>query len=323
MKLKSIQTIQIVSTTPFDFDSTFFKPDHFTTDDHEYQTGVRWQTINYMGELLGIKFTNTGDTENPKLNVDVFSNENLSKEYIESLGEELIYRYNLDLDLNSFYDRFSNHELLSRAVHNLKGMRPGHPSSLYEYLIIGIILQNASVRRSIQMFRNMLSTYGTEVEFDGKKLLCMWGVGRFQKIEEQELRDLKIGYRAKSIKRLDKEFFERAIKEEDVRNMELEEQKRFLISLYGIGPATVWYILFDVFHRWDVFEHISPWEQKLYSQLFFNRGLENLASVEELLDFINQFEEYKQLAVHYLWEDLWWRRHKGEYIDWLEKEIRA
>lgn len=213
--------------------------------------------------------------------------------------------------------------ILKAPIKNLYGMRPGHPSSLYEYLIIGVILQNASVKRSIQMFRNLLSKYGDILEFDGKKLYCLWDVGRFNHVDEQELRDLKVGYRAKSIKRLDKEFYERNIKEEDVREMILDEQKGFLISLYGIGPATVWYILFDVFHRWDVFEHISPWEQKLYSQLFFKRDLDNLATVEELLEFINQFKEYKQLAVHYMWEDLWWRRENGEIIEWLEKEIRA
>jgi len=27
------------------------------------------------------------------------------------------------------------------------------------------------------------------------------------------------------------------------------------------------------------------------------------------------------LAVHYIWEDIFWRR-KNEKIDWLEKEIR-
>jgi hypothetical protein len=25
--------------------------------------------------------------------------------------------------------------------------------------------------------------------------------------------------------------------------------------------------------------------------------------------------------VHYIWEDLWWKR-KNEHIEWLEKEIR-
>jgi len=49
-------------------------------------------------------------------------------------------------------------------------MRPGHPSSLYEYLIIGIVLQNATIRRSIHIFTSLLETYGTLLMFDNKRL---------------------------------------------------------------------------------------------------------------------------------------------------------
>jgi len=40
MKLSFVKTINIEPTIPFDFDSTFFKPDHFTTDVHEYGEGI-------------------------------------------------------------------------------------------------------------------------------------------------------------------------------------------------------------------------------------------------------------------------------------------
>jgi hypothetical protein len=51
-------------------------------------------------------------------------------------------------------------------------MRPGHPGSLYEYLIIGVVLQNATVKRSVQMFQNLLINFGDVLEFDNKRLLC-------------------------------------------------------------------------------------------------------------------------------------------------------
>ena len=39
------------------------------------------------------------------------------------------------------------------------------------------------------------------------------------------------------------------------------------MALYGVGPASVWYILSDVFHHLDELNHISPWEQKIYSKV--------------------------------------------------------
>ncbi len=322
MHLPKNKTIEITPTAPFNFDATFFKPDHFTTADHKYEKGIRWQTMRWQSRELGLKIKNRGSIDKPCISLAIFAKEKLNDAYIDSLINEFIYRYNLKLDISEFYSSVKTVPLLEKAIDELRGMRPGHPSSLYEYLMIGIVLQNASVKRSTQMFRNLLSAYGSKLEFDGKQLLCMWQAGRFDKVAEQELRNLKIGYRAKSIKRVDKQFTQENIHEHKMRNWTSEKQEEKLLSLYGIGPATVWYILFDVFHRWDVFEHISPWEQKIYSKLFFDRGVENPISVDKLLDYINQFEKYKHLAVHYIWENLWWKRENGQRLEWFEREIR-
>ena len=63
----------------------------------------------------------------------------LTNEFIGSLIAEIRYRYNLDLDLIGFYKKFKDHKILGDIIKKWKGMRPGHPSSLYEYLIIGIV----------------------------------------------------------------------------------------------------------------------------------------------------------------------------------------
>ncbi len=37
--------------------------------------------------------------------------------------------------------------------------------------------------------------------------------------------------------------------------------------------------------------------------------------------FERRFGEYKMLAVHYVWQDLFWKR-KYDNVEWLEKLIR-
>jgi len=321
MKLKLQKSIKVKPTKPFAFDSTFHKPDHFTSGDNLWQTGIRWQTKNWQRTPLGIKFINQGTVASPLVEIKIYARNKLSVEFIKSLVEEIKYLYNLNLDLKDFYKEFKNDKILGPVIKKWKGMRPGHPSSLYEYLIIGIVLQNASIKRSVQMFQSLLSNYGKSLEFDNKKLWCLWNPGGLEKITEDDLRALKVGYRAKSIKKLDEQFVQGLINEMELRKQDRETQMEKLLELYGIGPATVWYILFDVFHHWDFFNHISPWEQKIYSKVFFNKDPENPVSVEKLLKHFERFGEYKQLAVHYIWEDLFWKR-KNEHIPWLEKEIR-
>src|SRR3990167_8836171 len=171
------------------------------------------------GKPYGLKFVNIGTREKPKIKIDIWTDRKPKQETIDSLIKEIRFRYNLDLDLTDFYKSFKNDKVLAPIIKKWHGMRPGHPSSLYEYLIIGILLQ-----------------------------------------------------------------------------------------LYGVGPATVWYLLFDVFHHWDFFNHISPWEQKIYSKVFFDQDPENPVAVEKLIKYFDRFGKCRQLAVHYIWEDLWWTR---------------
>ncbi len=312
----------LIPSTPFDFDSTFHKPDHFTSGDNSWTPGVRWQTCLWHGEQLGLKFENKGTKQSPKIVLSVYAKSKIGKKSADSLISEMRYRYNLDLDLRGFYAAFRRDKVLGPAIKRWRGMRPGHPSSLYEYLIIGIVLQNATVRRSMQMFKTLLEHYGALLRFDEKELWCFWKPGALSRVSEERLRKLKMGYRAKSIKKTDEYFGKGLMDEEELRKKSRETQMEKLLELYGVGPATVWYLLFDVFHHWDFFNHVSPWEQKIYSKLFFNRSTERPVSVKKLLKYFERFGSYKQLAVHYLWEDLWWKR-THEHIPWLEKEIRV
>jgi 3-methyladenine DNA glycosylase/8-oxoguanine DNA glycosylase len=323
MKLQKISTIELIPTGPFNFDATFHKPDHFTSGDNYWEPGIRWQTWNWQGTQLGLKFVNAASSiEEPKVRVEIYCQSAFDDVFISSLIDEVRYRYNFALDLSAFYGTFANDRVLGPIIKRWRGMRPGHQSSLYEYLIIGIVLQNATVRRSIQMFQALLEAYGKLLDFDEKRLWCFWEPGRLQHVTEDELRALKVGYRARSIKKIDEQFAQGLLDEQELRGMDRETQKKALLKLYGVGPATVWYLLFDAFHHWDFFDHISPWEQRIYSKLFFDADPDHPLPVKQLLERFAIYGEYKQLAVHYIWEDLWWKR-KHEHIPWLEKLIRV
>ncbi len=322
MTINKICQVKLKPTAPFHFDATFHKPAHFASGDNYWESGARWQTFRFLEKNLGVVFRNTGSVDKPFIEVEIYSSKTLSKEFVDTFINEIRYRYNLDLDLNDFYKRFFKDKILGPVIKKIRGMRPGHQDSLYEYLMIGILLQNCTVRRSIQMMQSLFEKYGTLLEFAGKKLWCFWEPGHLKNITEDELRALKLGYRAKSIKKVDDYFSQGLINEMDLRKKDKDTQMKELLKLYGVGPATVWYLLFDVFHHFDFFNHISPWEQKIYSKLFFGKDPDKPVPVEKLLKYFEKFGDYKQLAVHYIWEDLWWKR-KNEQIPWLEKLIRT
>ncbi|MFH1832672.1 MAG: hypothetical protein ABH816_00705 [Candidatus Levyibacteriota bacterium] len=322
IKLTHKVIIKIKPTRPFAFDPTFFKPAHFPSNDNRWESGIRWQTMFWDEEKLGLLYKNNGTINKPKIIVEVFSNKKLSSGFLENLKREIIWRFNLDLDLSDFYRQVSKDPLLEPIIKKFKGLRPMHYGSLYEYLIIDIVLQNTVVKRSVSMLQSLFEKYGDLLEYNKQKFWCFWEPEILAKANEQELRDLKVGYRAKSLIRVSQPFARGEIDELELRNKSKEEQEKVLLSLYGIGPASVGYIMFDAFHHWDYFRNISPWEQKIYSHIFFNKDHEKeLMSVPKMLKRFEKWGKWKGLAVHYVWEDLWWKR-KTQHIPWLEKEIR-
>jgi len=43
--------------------------------------------------------------------------------------------------------------------------------------------------------------------------------------------------------------------------------------------------------------------------------------VEKMLKCFGKWGKWKNLAIHYVWEDIWWQR-RNERVSWLEKLIR-
>ncbi len=320
--LRAKQSIELVPKAPFNFDATLHKPDHFPAADTKWEPGTRWQTMLWQGKPLGLRFENQGTVARPRIALSIWSARQLSPDFVSQLTDEISYRYDLQLDLTEFYSRFKSHPTLGPVLRKWRGMRPLNYSSLYEYLIIAIVLQNATVRRSVSMMQALLEQYGTPLSYDGQKLYCFWEPEAMDAVTEQELRALKVGYRAKSVKRVTAAFVGKEIDEFELRSRSREGQRQALLGLYGIGPASVGYILADVFHHMNELETISPWEQKIYSKLFFDTEPDTPIPVEQLLAYFNQqFGEYRMLAVHYFWEDLFWKR-KNRHIEWLDKLIR-
>ncbi len=314
--------IALTPTAPFNFDATFHKPDYFPTPDNHWEPGVKWHTMLWQGTHLGLRLQNEGTVAKPGVRLFVWAARRLSRDFLAGVAEELSYRFNLQLDLTDFNKRFRKDSQLGPVIRKWRGMRPMSDSSLYEAMMIMIVLQNCTVRRTVSMMRALFENYGSLLAFDHKELYCYWPPDVIDRVSEEELRALKVGYRARSIKRVTRSFATDGFDEFALRTKPQEEQRRALLSLYGIGPASVGYMLSGIFHRCDALGHISPWEQKIYSKLFFGANPDRPVSVDKLLAlFDKRYGEYKMLAVHYLWEDLFWQRKLGR-VPWLDKLIR-
>jgi 3-methyladenine DNA glycosylase/8-oxoguanine DNA glycosylase len=311
-------TVKAKPKAPFNFDATVHKPSHFPAPVEDYQEGVLWRTLRIGGKTLGLKMKNRGSVDAPLVSLTFYSEKELSKKEQRELVTEVRWRYDFDGDLSEFSKTFSQDKILGPVLSKWRGMRVSCGESLYELLVISTVLQNATVRRTVQMMEALLEKYGTKVRFDGRELYAFWKPERLYQASEQELRKLKVGYRAKYFRKTSEDFVKGTVDEHKLRQMPMEEAKKELDKLYGVGPASASILLFEALHNYDTIEKIGPWEQKIYSRLLFNR---ELVPAETLLREIDRrYGEWKTLAMHYIFEDLFWKR-KTQKIEWLEKLI--
>jgi N-glycosylase/DNA lyase len=167
---------------------------------------------------------------------------------------------------------------------------------------------------------NLLEKYGQKVKFDGKEMYVFWTPEILDKASEKDLRNLKVGYRAKFFKRVSSDFVQGKIDEEVITKLPKEEAKKELLKIYGIGPVSVDNILFEVFRHYDAFDTLPPWDQKILSRLIYKKSL--VPAKKILKDAEKRWGKWKRLSIHYIWEDIFWQRKEGKKIPWLEKEIR-
>ncbi len=310
----------ILPKAPYNFDATFFKPSYYPDYSKVYETGRYWFALKLRSKIYGIKLENRGNVNNPKIEITIFSDSGLSDVELTGIFNELNFRFEFNRDISEFSKKFSKDKVLSPFIKKWHGMHGSCAQGLYDLLMIGIFLQNTVVKRTVQMTNIMLEKYGTKVKFDNKEVYAFWNPEDLIKISEEELRNLKVGYRAKLFLKLSNTFVKEKIDEFKLRELSAEEAKKELIKLYGVGPETARILLQEALHHYGTFEHVAPWQQKILSRLLFNK---ELVSAKKIIDYVNKnWGKWSVLAVHYIWEDIFWQRKQGRQVEWLEKEIR-
>ncbi|MBU3958170.1 MAG: hypothetical protein KKB25_03780, partial [Nanoarchaeota archaeon] len=302
MKIKLVHKSLVSPKAPYHFDYSVENPSHYPTPTGRWEHNRIWFTMRWQRKPIGIRLVNKSTMSKPCVEIAVYSKTKMNKNNTEALKKELAYRFEWFADYIEFNKRFEKDRFLKEVIKKLKGMRMFCAEDLYSYLMIAILLQNANVKRTVKMTQVMLENYGDLLEFDGEKHFCFWSPEKLVKVSEEELRTLKVGYRAKTFLRVSKEFAEGMINEMQMRNLDSETLKKELLKIYGVGPASLDYLMRDVFHRYDALNTVPPWEAKIYSQLFKKE-----ADAKETLDEIKKrYGEWRAVAVHYIFMDLNW-----------------
>lgn len=266
--------------------------------------------------MVGVRLTGSDDVGAPKIRVGIYGERGISLSLQNRVLDLLERRYDLRTDITPFLRLVRRSPLGRSVLLRWMGTRSSCAYGLYELMVVLICLQNTHVRRTETMMQRLFESYGRRVSFSGHSLWSFWAPSALVG-QEGRLRELRLGYRARSLERVSR-YFDQCSREYEYRLWTLPDADlaTALREIPGVGPATAGGLLFDYFHRYDSLTYLPPWETKIYRRLFGKPD----AAPEELVALAHRtWPGYSALALHILFEDQFWRmrEHRAHLLTGL------
>ncbi|WP_435095597.1 DNA-3-methyladenine glycosylase family protein [Halarchaeum sp. P4] len=149
----------------------------------------------------------------------------------ESLLVELL---RLDDDLHAIRDAASDDPLIAEAYERYWGLRIVD-DPFFGCLISFICSAQMRVERIFAMQEALRETYGEAIEFDGRTYHAFPTPEALAEASEEELRELRLGYRAPYVARSAELVASGELTEADVRGEDLEATRDALKGFVGVG----------------------------------------------------------------------------------------
>ena len=249
----------------------------------------------------------------------LFNTENLSNKEIKiienEIKEKLTKIYDLDFDLNKFYNFLLDDDKLAPSVEFCKGLRLFIAKDPFECIISSICSANNSIARWTKSIDKIKSNWGEKVEFDDGLFYGFPKPDQFLNffetpIEEADedghcydigcythnLKACGVGYRAPYMTKASEMLID-DIDIDEIFSMTYDEAFDLIIDLPGVGPKVADCILLYGFGFQEAFPS-DVWIKRIVSHLYFD-GDE--ISANKTRDFgIEHFGDYAGYAQLYL-----------------------
>lgn len=227
-------------------------------------------------EMTGIAFGR-------RLVVKQTDEEIVFKDTTEAEFNEIWYSYfDFGRDYSAIKEAFSRDDTLKKAISYASGIRILKQDS-FEALISFIISQNNNIPRIKGSIEKLCRRFGKEI---GDGLYAFPTVEDLKDVKKEDLADLSLGYRDDYIIDCVKKIVSGEVSLDEIRTAEIDEARKILRSIKGIGPKVCECVLLFGFCRAEAFP-IDVWIKKALCY-FYPDG------------FPAEFESVKGIAQQYI-----------------------
>lgn len=165
--------------------------------------------------------------------------------HIQKIGDDLIFKntskkvfenfwvnyFDLNKDYDNICQTLKQDELLASTIDEYYGIRILNQNS-WEALCSFVISQQNNIKRIKLIIDRLCRAYGDEVE-DG--YYSFPSADTLAKLTVEDFEALGTGYRAKYLEKLSKDVASGKIDLDAIKSMELEDARKALLNIYGVG----------------------------------------------------------------------------------------
>lgn len=158
--MTATQVFTVKATPPFDFD---LSARIFSGGDRQisnYENGKFWQVIRLDEKPTLIAIKSSGTVEQPKLSVKLTCDQKISDTDKRRAAEIIGTLFNLNFDLNPFYEEAKNDKVMAELTRRMRGLKSPTTQTAFEALVDSIVEQQISLNVAGSMERKLIKAFG-------------------------------------------------------------------------------------------------------------------------------------------------------------------
>ena len=304
------RTLRFVLSPPALLNERPFAPllDYFEEGEYRRVTPIEGQPV-----LYGVSGTRQRSATALRIRILAGPADGATKRAVGALVQR---QFATDLDLAPFYRIAESDRVLSKLVARFRGMRIPQAGSVYETLISAILEQQVNLSFAHQVKRALIGTYGTFVEFCGRRYNAFPEPAALAITTPRQLRRLQIsGPKARYIIGISRATLDGSLDLEGLRSLEPSMAYAKLLEHKGVGPWTAQYVGLRALGHLDCLPAADVGLQKAIRFFYRLRKQPSLAQVEKLA---RGWAGWRSYATFYIWLTFWenaaWKKRLLEKI---------
>lgn len=219
-------------------------------------------------------------------------------------GEYIWEWFDLNQNLDEFYQVANEDEILKLLIHKYYGLRIMCIPDLFEALVWAIIGQQINLTFAYTLKKRLVKQFGEFITFEGERF---WLFPSFEIISALEIEDLKklqfTTRKAEYIIGIAKDMkVGKLTKKLLIEIQDYHEMQKLLMSIRGIGAWTADYVMMKCLHQTSAFPIADV---GLHNALKNLLGFKEKPTIEEIKKYAANWEGWQAYATFYLWRTLY------------------